>query len=162
MAGVTIRVEFDDREVRRALDRLAKAGADLTPAMREIGEVLLNSARERFSAQTSPDGTPWAPLSEHTKRRKKRNQDKILTRDGFLRGTLTYQAGADSVEVGSPLIYAGTHQFGAPAGSFAAGVPWGDIPARPFLIDADGQPAPADEDAIGEIILDHLARAVRG
>ena len=57
MAGVTIRVEFDDREVRRALDRLAKAGADLTPAMREIGETLLNSARERFSAQTSPDGT---------------------------------------------------------------------------------------------------------
>ena len=162
MAGVTIRVEFDDAEVRRALDRLAKAGADLTPAMREIGEVLESSAKERFVDQASPDGTPWAPLSEHTKRRKKRNKDKILTRDGFLRGNLTFQAGADSVEVGSPLIYAGTHQFGAPAGSFAPGIPWGDIPARPFLADADGRLAPADEDAVSEIVLDHLARAVQG
>ena len=162
MAGVTIRVEFDDAEVRRALDRLAKAGADLTPAMREIGETLLNSARERFSDQTSPDGTPWAPLSAEYSARKPRNQDKVLTLDGFLRGALAYRAGADSVEVGSPLIYAGTHQFGAAAGSFAPGIPWGDIPARPFLVDADGRLAPADEDAIGEIILDHLARAVGG
>ena len=162
MAGVTIRVEFDDAEVRRALDRLAKAGADLTPAMREIGEVLLNSARERFSDQTSPDGTPWAPLSEQTRARKPRNKDKVLTLDGHLRGTLAFRAGADSVEVGSPLVYAGTHQFGAPAGSFAPGIPWGDIPARPFLVDANGRLAPADEDAIGEIILDYLARAVRG
>ena len=138
MAGVTIRVELDDREVRRALDRLAKAGADLTPAMREIGETLLNSAR------------------------KPRNKGKVLTLDGSLRGTLAARAGADSVEVGSPLIYAGTHQFGAPAGSFAPGIPWGDIPARPFLVDADGRLAPADEDAIREIVLDHLARAVGG
>ena len=93
MAGVTIRVELDDREVRRVLDRLAKAGADLTPAMREIGETLLNSARERFSAQTSPDGTPWAPLSEHTRKRKKRSKDKILTRDGFLRGSVPRASG---------------------------------------------------------------------
>ena len=32
MAGVTIRVEFDDVEIRRALDCLARAGRDLTPA----------------------------------------------------------------------------------------------------------------------------------
>ena len=102
MAGVTIQVEFDDAEVRRALDRLAKAGADLTPAMQEIGEVLVSSAKERFSDQTSPDGTPWAPLSEHTRARKPRNKDKVLALDGFLRGTLAYRAGADSVEVGSP------------------------------------------------------------
>lgn len=164
MAGVTIKVEFDDREVRRALDRLAKAGADLTPAMREIGEVMVSSAKERFADQKSPDGTPWAPLSESTKKRKrkKRNKDKILTLDGFLRGTLAYQAGADSVEVGSPLVYAGTHQFGAPAGSFASGLPWGDVPARPFLADADGRLAPDDENAVSEIVLDHLARAVGG
>ena len=47
MAGVRIHVEFDDREVREVLERLARAGADLTPAMREIGEVLTQSAKER-------------------------------------------------------------------------------------------------------------------
>ena len=162
MAGLTIRVEFDDGEVRRALDRLARAGTDLAPAMRDIGE---NSTRERFSDQTSPHGTPWAPLTEATKARKKRNQDKILTRDGFLRGTLTYQADADSVEVGSPLIYAGIHQFGAKKGAFGstakgAPIPWGDIPARPFLVDADGWLASDDEVAIRDIILNHLADSI--
>ena len=161
MAGVTIHVEFDDAEARRALDRLARAGADLAPAMQEIGEVLVSSAKDRFSSQTSPDGTPWAPLSEHTKARKKRNKDKVLTLEGHLRGIVA-RPGADSVEVGSPLVYAGTHQFGAPAGSFAPGIPWGDIPARPFLVDADGRLSADDEDAIGDIVIDHLARAVGG
>ena len=159
MAGVRIRVEFDDREVREALDRLAKAGADLAPAMREIGEVLTQSAKDRFSAERAPDGTPWAPLSPATRARKRRNRDRILTEEGHLRGTLDYQAGADSVEVGSPLIYAGTHHFGAPAGSFAGGGPWGDIPARPFLADASGQLSPDDATAILDIIHDHLNRA---
>ena len=166
MAGVTIRVEFDDSEVRRALDRLARAGTDLAPAMRDIGEHLLHSTRERFSDQTSPGGTPWAPLTEATKQRKRRNRDKILTRDGFLRGTLTYQADADSVEVGSPLIYAGTHQFGAKKGAFGstakgAPIPWGDIPARPFLVGADGRLASDDEDAIRDILLHHLADSIK-
>ena len=161
MAGVTIRVEFDDGEVRRALDRLARAGTDLAPTMRDIGEHLLNSTRKRFSDQQSPDGTPWAPLTEKTKARKKRNKDKILTRAGFLRGNLTYRADADSVEIGSPSIYAGTHQFGAPAGSFGNGIPWGDIPARPFLADADGRLAASDEDTIREIIRDHLADSIK-
>ena len=147
MAGVTIRVTIDDSEVVAALDRLAAAGRDLTPAMRDVGEHLLNSARERFRSETAPDGAPWAPLTAATRRRKERNKHRILTLEGHLSGNLAYRA--DSVEVGSPSIYAGTHQFGAPAGSFgetATGrpIPWGDIPARPFLVDADGDLAPGD------------------
>ena len=68
----------------------------------------------------------------------------------------------DDAEVSSPLIYAGTHQFGAPAGSFAPGIPWGDIPARPFLVDDDGRLAAEDEDAVREIVIDHLEQAVGG
>ena len=37
MAGIIIRVELDDAEVRRALDRLARADRNLTSAMRETG-----------------------------------------------------------------------------------------------------------------------------
>ena len=155
MAGVIIRVAFDDREVRDALERLARAGADLAPAMREIGDVLTSSAKDRFRDERAPDGAPWAPLSPVTRARKRRNRDRILTEEGHLRGTLTYQAGADEVVVGSPLIYAGVHQFGAPAGTFAGGGPWGDIPARPFLADASGQLSPDDAAAIH----DHLSRA---
>ena len=167
MAGVTIRVTIDDSEVVAALDRLAAAGRDLRPAMQEIGETLVSSTRERFRSETAPDGAPWAPLTAATRRRKERNKHRILTLEGHLSGGLDYRAGSDSVEVGSPSIYAGTHQFGAPAGSFgetATGrpIPWGDIPARPFLVDAEGDLAPDDEAAIRDILLEHLAGAVGG
>ena len=80
--------------------------------MRDIGEHALDATRDRFSSMTDP-----APLSDAAKPRKKRNADKILALDGDLRGNLTYRADRDSVEVGSPGIYAGAHQFGAVRGA---------------------------------------------
>ena len=108
-----IRVEWDDLQIRASLDRLIAAGTDMTPLMRDIGEHLLNTTRERFVDQKAPDGTPWAPLAPATKQRKKKNKDKILTESGVLRGQLTYRAGRDGVVVGSPTVYAAAHQFGA-------------------------------------------------
>ena len=106
-------------EVERRLTALVRAGADLTPAMRDIGEHLLNTTRERFVEEEDPEGSAWHPLSEATKARKRRNVDKILTQDAYLRKIVT-RASRDSVEVGSPRIYAGTHQFGAEKGSFGS------------------------------------------
>ena len=156
MAGVQLRVEIDDTEVRAALHRLASAGHDLTPVMRDIGEHLLGITRERFRAEEAPDGTPWAPLTLLTKAGKHRNRGRILTERGFLSGNLAYRADATSVVIGSPSIYAGTHQFGAKKGAFGASssgqpIPWGDIPARPFLGLSD-----ADADEIIDIVRDHL------
>ena len=54
MAGARITVELDDAEVRRALDRLLNAGADLRPVMEDIGEYLLRTMRERFDAEEVP------------------------------------------------------------------------------------------------------------
>ena len=154
MTGVRIRVELDDDEVRAALNRLIAAGSDMTPLMRDIGEHLLSTTRERFRSQSAPDGTPWAPLSESTKSKKTRNVGKILTERGILSGNLAYRAARDEVLVGSPTIYAGTHQFGAARGAFRAEppIPWGTIPARPFLgISAD------DDSEIRALINDYLA-----
>ena len=51
--------------------------------------------------------------------------------------------GDDAVGIGSPMIYAGTFNFGAKSGEFGFGmfasrngsfpIPWGNIPARRFL-----------------------------
>lgn len=160
MANNLIDVTADDAELRAALQRLQDQLGDLTPVFRAAGEALLNSTRERFTTQTAPDGSPWAALSPAYRARKKRHKDKALTLWGRLRGTLTYQAGPDALRVGTPLAYGATHQFGAAKGSFGAvtaqvkahqrrtrggravavkaharkmTVPWGDIPARPFL-----------------------------
>lgn len=157
MTGVRIRVELDDDEVRAAFDRLIAAVHDMTPLMRDIGEHLLSTTRERFRSQKAPDGTPWAPLSESTKAKKTRNVGKILTERGFLSGNLAYRAGSDEVLVGSPSVYAGTHQFGAEEGAFGttgAGrpIPWGTIPARPFLGVSDD-----DASEIRALVNDYLA-----
>ena len=81
--------------------------------------------RERFNKEQSPEGQKWKPLADTTKRRKKRHkrgQMKILQDTGELRRSMAYEAGNNSVKVGSVLKYAQTHQFGR-----------GKIPARPFL-----------------------------
>ena len=53
-----IEIKYDDREVRKALERLRKAGADLEPAMREIAGHLADGVAEAFARQESPDGGP--------------------------------------------------------------------------------------------------------
>lgn len=162
MAGAqnTITIEIEDAELRAALQRLQARLGDLKPFFNDVGETLLNSTRARFQSQTAPDGSPWAALSPAYRARKPRNKSKILTLWGRLRGTLTKQADQNSLRIGTPLNYGATHQFGAAKGSFGdvtahikahtrrgrgghtipvrahtrkLTVPWGDIPARPFL-----------------------------
>ena len=136
---VTIR--YDDRDVVGALNRLLRAGADLTPAMRSIAGVLEEGAEEAFQSQQAPDGTPWASLSEHTKNRRAKKgkwPGQILQVTGDLAGGITSAYDASSAVAGTNLVYAPTHQFGAEEGDFGSTgrgrpIPFGDIPARPFL-----------------------------
>ena len=167
---IDIRLDGEER-VRDAFNRLIKASSDLGPVMRDLGEELTTTTRQRFVDQEGPDGKKWAPLTETTKKRKKRNRDKVLTESGHLSGSINYRAASGHVLIGSTRIYAGTHQFGAKKGSFGshqfsaiAGpfkgttyknlIPWGDIPARPFLGLSD-----KDRDLVLEVLETHLARA---
>lgn len=111
MAGTHITITVDDAQARAMLERLGEPGTqDLMP---RLGEYLQDSTQKRFKAQTSPDGTPWAPLQQRYARRKKYAKDKILTLRGYLRGGIHYQVtGATEVEVGSNTKYAAIHQLG--------------------------------------------------
>ena len=96
-----------------------------------------------------------------------------------LSSEISAQAGRDRVEVGSPMVYAAVQQFGAKMGEFGrysqvsrwrkyekgdfrkhAGtvkgfpIPWGDIPARPFLGLSNG-----DVDQVLTIVHEHLMAA---
>ncbi len=120
------------------------------PAMMEIGEELLISHDQRFRDQKSPDGVPWAPLSETTKSLKTKNIDTILVLNGLLSGTLNYQASSDNLLFGSPLEYAATHQFGRVTSPNSM-IPNKAIPARPFLgVDEN------DREMILETLSDYL------
>ncbi len=151
MSGASLDIQLqiaNAAEVSAAFQSLQNRLVDLTPVFRDIGEAMLNSTRERFNSQTAPDGRPWAALSKKYKASKPVNKDKILTLYGRLRGTLTYRAGPHEVRIGSPLDYAGKHQFGDPKIN---------LRARPFL-----GLSQSDEQELLDILNDHLSRAIAG
>ena len=66
---------------------------------------------------------PWPDLSPGYLKRKKKNRDKILVLDGWLR-QLNYATSKTELRLGTDRVYGATHQFGDPDRN---------IPARPFL-----------------------------
>jgi hypothetical protein len=56
-----IQIELDDTDLRQALARLQEAVGDLSPVMRQIGELLVDRTRQRFREGKAPDGSAWAP-----------------------------------------------------------------------------------------------------
>lgn len=73
------------------------------------------------------------------------------------RASITKNASQFEVTIGTNEVYGPTHQFGAAKGEYAPGVPWGDIPARPFLPTEDGGLPQSWEQDILTIIRQHLA-----
>ncbi|MCK9193801.1 MAG: phage virion morphogenesis protein [Nevskia sp.] len=108
------RIIVEDAELQAGLRKLSSRLTALKPFFSDVGEILLNSTRDRFSSETSPGGEKWAPLSKQyaSWKRKKGRSTKLLQLRGYLFGSLTYQAGQNNVEVGSNRKYAAIHQFG--------------------------------------------------
>lgn len=154
-------IHIDDAQVRDALHQL-RQGAEsrgLRPILKSMGEYLVDSTRQRFISSTAPDGHRWAPNSEvtfqKTLKRTRGNYKnngrlsacgtrRVLAKKPLMGETsqlstqIFYQVLGNDLIIGSPMIYASTHQFGASKGAFGrnkrgAPIPWGDIPARPFL-----------------------------
>lgn len=147
MAGATLQaIYYDDQEVIDALKRLDAFVDDMTPVYRDIGEYLLPATQDRFSQQRDPEGQPWEPLKPKTVKYKKKNADKILVLDGYMRDLLAYQASSKQLELGSNQIQAATHQFGDDSRN---------IPDRPFLGISAG-----DRQEMLVILQQHLARYI--
>ena len=133
---------FDGTAAIEHLSGLVDAINDPSPLLAELGEYGLRSTRARFKTQTAPDGTAWAALQPWYQKEKRRNKNRILTLNGYLRGQMTWQLVGDrTVEIGSNLPYAAVHQFGATIKPRAAKVLMFrghvaksvTIPARPYL-----------------------------
>jgi phage virion morphogenesis protein len=152
-------------EITEALTRLSAALSDMKPAYEEIGQILTRSTKKRFGDGIAPDGSRWAPKSPVTLTKYgARTSNRIDVRplfgpSGALSSQIFYQASPEGVEWGSPMIYAATQQFGAAQGAFGrtarnGPIPWGTIPARPFL-----GLSPQDETSILDTLSEWLQRA---
>lgn len=157
MAGVSIRVVGADEAARAAREAAARA-QNPAPVWDEIGRMLTVSTQRRFEEGRDPQGNPW-PASI----RVLAEGGKTLLDSGRLVGSVTHEVLADGVLVGTDLIYAAVHQFGAVINAkttdglrFKIGERWVrkasvTIPQRAFLgVDAD------DEREIAEIWQDWL------
>ncbi len=138
-----ITIEIKDDAIAEALARVAAALTDMRPVMDDMGEYLVRSTKQRFPEGIAPDGTPWAPKSPATIEAYQRRGDPVSFRPLIgptraLSTTISHEAGSDFVRWGSNRIQAAVMQFGAAKGAFGrmangSPIPWGAIPARPFL-----------------------------
>ncbi|TMV09825.1 phage virion morphogenesis protein [Ruegeria sediminis] len=143
-------LQINDDDLTPALMRLRDGVSNMTPLMQDLGEILVNSTQERMQRGEQPDGAPFAPRSETTLKeyaeRGFRFGPQPLWGTGEMRQQLAYEAGSDYVSWGSNAIQAAVMQFGAKKGAFGTyqgkgfgdstptiSIPWGDIPARPYL-----------------------------
>lgn len=110
MSGATL--DFDGVAAQAVINEAATAMGNPAPMLRDMGEYLMIAHDQRFASQTAPDGTPWQALSPRYQRRKKKNQDKILQLDGYLKNTLRYQVNGDELVFGSNRKYAAIQHFG--------------------------------------------------
>lgn len=120
-----------------------------------IGEILVEESKRTFVEQRDPYGVPWAPHSDVTEmlREAEGKPGQILTKDGYLRNSVTYspeQVASDKTKV---VVFAG-----GPAASYAAKMHFGDpnnlifgrhpapVPSRKFFpTDDDGNVVLTDE-----------------
>ncbi|RLC25798.1 MAG: phage virion morphogenesis protein, partial [Deltaproteobacteria bacterium] len=102
-----VRLELDDKSVRLELEALIKRYLNPRPLMKAIGQVVRTSVLKNFEHEGRPG---WQ------KGHKKAGQ--TLTDSGHLKNSIAIAAGKDSVAIGTNVIYAGTHQFGAEQGYY--------------------------------------------
>lgn len=154
--GITFTI--DDAAVHQMLADLRERGGNLRPALTRVAAMMKESIRANFAQGGRPR---WLPL--------KSRQGKPLRDTGRLMNSISRTVTGSEVRVGTNVVYAAVHHFGAAKGSFGsysqqvrpherlvrqvfgrplrqakkvrvraharrAKLPWGDIPARPFMV----------------------------
>ncbi len=152
--------ELETPSLDAAIDAAQAQLGDMTPAWRSVGRYLVSMIQLGFRAQRSPYGEPWLPTHRG---------GQILRLTSRLRGSISEDASADHVAVGTNVRYARVHQFGAVIRArsaeflrFRIGDRWArkkevTIPARPFM-PTEGLPEDWVSGALN-VIERHITRA---
>lgn len=97
------------------LSGLAANLKDPAPALRRMGDALLDLTETRFNQETTPSGQSWPPLDPDYKKTK--DNTSILTETGQMSGQIGYEITGDGLVVGgtdpSQVDKMKAHNFGA-------------------------------------------------
>jgi phage virion morphogenesis protein len=178
-----IRIKINDTQLKAKLNGLVGRLQNPRAMLADIGEYMIMATKRRFTTGTAPDGTAWASNTPATllafgRRRRgstsKRQGEKIKQGAGLLIGKrpligeskrlgreIVADVSGTRVVVSSSLEQSRVMQYGARKGEFGktkrgASIPWGDIPARPYM-----GFSPEDEKQVLEIVREHLDEATR-
>jgi len=157
VSGLTYKI--DDAELQEKVGEISNRIQNRKKAMEAIGVLARESVRTNFEVGGRPNKWP-AP---------KRRDGQPLLDTGKLKNSIGKQVDGDTVYVGTNVVYAAVHHFGAKKGSFGSfavkvdahqrivkeafgkelkfpvaatvkghtrnvKLPWGNIPARPFML----------------------------
>lgn len=165
-------IKIEAGSVMSVLDRLARAGQNMSPAMRAISSELARQTEKNFAAEGRPK---WLGIRP----RKGREGGRILQDSGQLAASITASSDAISATVGSNKVYAAIHQLGGKtrphvirprnkkALAFGGHVvkqvnhPGSNIPARPFLpVDARGNLQPEARESVLDVVNLYLSNVI--
>lgn len=169
-------IEVTDNGVQAVLDRLVSGISNTEPAMRTIGEYIIELSKASFAKSASPDGAPWARNRESTILHYLDQTGGNYTRQGKLsqKGSqrvmgkkpligpsrdlsrqFSYVADRNSVTISNTMAYAAMQQFGGRKADFPN--LWGDILARPYMpLDAGGALSAAGNQAVMRAVGDYI------
>lgn len=160
-----IKISVDDRLFQQRTSEIAEAlgPSHLQRVLGDIGENLVEEIKQRIEDNRKWGGGQFAPNSAVTLKRK-RGAKPLIDSGVFASSRLYYSlsSGAASVTVGASAVQSAVLQFGAKKGAFGktkrgAPIPWGDIPARPYMPITDaGQLEPEAHELVLEVIEEYL------
>ncbi|OTG87693.1 phage virion morphogenesis protein [Acinetobacter sp. ANC 4558] len=142
-------IQINNHELVQRLTQVATGLNQPKELSSAIAGSFLTIVEDNFDAQGRP---AWAGLSPVTEARRK--SGKILNQSGQLRDSIQTEASDTEVSIGTSDPKAPTHQFGAKQGQYGKSsrggpLPWGNIPARPFMpVDENGNLQPEAEHSI--------------
>jgi phage virion morphogenesis protein len=150
-------------ELERLIATVQAATAADTHAMLDaIGQQQEDAARRRiYETKSSPDGERW-PAWSRAYAETRGAQHSLLLGEGELAESMTHEVlSRDAVEIGSPMVYAGVHLYGAEY-SRVRDRAHVRIKARPYLDTEPGFGDAHDRQEIRDITREFLGGLLKG
>lgn len=159
-----ITITIDDAHFqRRTRQLLAALGPELPRALGDVGQNIIERTRANITAGRDWWGQALAPNSPVTIARKGGSRPLIAT-GTFVSTRLFHHVSGNVLTLGAGGVQAAVLHFGARKGQFGrtrrgAPIPWGDIPARPYMPVRGNRLAPAAEAEIRTSLEEHIESA---
>lgn len=146
---MSVSIRFDEFDMNKVLDVFDKIEHEAEQARfwDGAGALITKQTVKRIADEKrAPDGSPWQSLNALYETSKSQSSSGgMLEYEGNLRDSIHHNSSSTSTEVGSALVYAPVHHFGAVIkpkkrkslafrlAKAAVSVTQINIPARPFL-----------------------------